>query len=351
MKSRRIAILGSGANGASIGADLTRAGEDVVLIDQWPENVEKTRSTGLTINFPTETLCVPIKTLHLCELATVREKFDVVLMLVKAYDSDWAARLMAPYLAQDGVLVGVQNGMSLDVIADAVGPSRTLGCVIEITSAMFVPGVVERHSAADRSWFAIGSFHPSTAGREGEVSELLRHSGAVEIVKDIRAAKWMKLVSNATTLVTSAILGLPISVAASLPPMRQFMLCSGNEALEAASLLGHPALPIFGLSPDSLEPREKIVETLLDTLVQGFVLPESTSTVLQDWGKSRRSEVDDINGLVVKVLQDAGREAPANAAVVELAHRIERGELDPNPNNLDALLALGEIHAPSLTET
>ncbi|MGM7774720.1 ketopantoate reductase family protein [Arthrobacter sp. KNU-44] len=340
MDSRRIAILGAGANGASIGADLVRAGEDVVLIDQWPENVENIRRNGLTVELPHETLHVPIRTMHLCELASVRDKFDVVLMLVKAYDSDWAARIVAPYLAQDGLLVGVQNGMSLDIIAAAVGHHRTLGCVIEITSAMFVPGVVERHSPAERSWFAVGSFHPSTDGRENEVAGLLRHSGTVEVVGNIRAAKWMKLTSNATTLVTSAILGVPIAEAASIPKMRQLMLRSGNEALEAATLLGYPPLPIFGLSPESLEPRERLVETLLDTLIRGFVLPQSTSTVLQDWGKLRRSEVDDINGLVVNVLQGAGRSAPANAAVVSLAHRIERGQLQPGPDNLNALLSL-----------
>ncbi|WP_460993186.1 ketopantoate reductase family protein [Sinomonas soli] len=332
-------MLGAGANGASIGADLTMAGDDVVLIDQWPANVETIRERGLTIDLPNETFRVPVETMHLCELATLPCKFDVVLMLVKAYDSDWASRLIAPHLAEDGLLVGVQNGMSLDVIAEAVGDNRTLGCVIEITSAMKKPGVVERHSPADRSWFALGSFHESTAGREEDVAPLLRRSGTVEIVDDIRAAKWMKLVSNATTLVTSAILGLPIAQAAAMPEMRELMLRSGREALEAASRLGLPPCPIFGLPPEALEPRDHLVETLLDTLTAGFVLPQSTSTVLQDWGKGRHSEVDDINGLVVDVLRRSGVAAPANYAIVELAHRIEAGDARPGLGNLQTLVA------------
>lgn len=86
---------------------------------------------------------------------------------------------MSPYLAKGGLLVGVQNGMSLDIIADAVGHRRTLGCVIEITSARFTPGVVERRSPADRSWFAVGTFHdflaiPSLAMTNGSGIEEVR---------------------------------------------------------------------------------------------------------------------------------------------------------------------------------
>ena len=334
----RIAVLGAGANGASIGADLTEAGEDVVLIEQWPEHVEAMRAQGVQINTPERTSVVPVRTMHLCEVATLRQPFDVVLMLMKAYDSTWAAHLIAPYLAKDGLLIGVQNGMTVDAIADVVGPQRTLGCVIEITSMMFDPGVVERHSDHDRSWFALGSIDPTTRGREPEAASLLEHVGRVELVDDIRAAKWMKLVSNATTLVTTAILGLPLTEAAGIPAMRELMLNSGREALDATLGLGNSVPPIFGLTPADVADHEKVVETLLDTLLAGFVLPDSKTTILQDWMKGRRSEVDDINGLVVRTHGALGGRAPVNEAVVALAHEIERGERTPGPANLDDLL-------------
>ncbi|MEO8261756.1 MAG: 2-dehydropantoate 2-reductase N-terminal domain-containing protein, partial [Pseudolysinimonas sp.] len=131
--STKIAILGSGANGASIGADLITAGLDVTLIEQWPAHVEAMRASGLTIEMPETSLHVEPRALHLCEVATLREKFDVVLMLMKAYDSRWAAELIKPYLADDGILAGVQNGMSTDTIAEVVGASRTMGTVLEIS--------------------------------------------------------------------------------------------------------------------------------------------------------------------------------------------------------------------------
>lgn len=340
MTDKRVAVLGSGANGASIGADLTRAGLDVTLIEQWPDHVARMRAEGVRIEMPGETLQTPVRVCHLCDVCTFTEQFDIVLVLMKAYDTRWACQLIEPYVKPDGLVVGVQNGMTTDVVADVVGPQRTMGCVIEISSMMFEPGVVQRHSPPSRSWFAVGSIDPATAGREQEIAELLRHSGAVEIVDDIRSAKWMKLVSNATTLATTAILGVPMLEAVTYPGMRELMLGSGTEALRAGIARGHEILPIFGLTAADVSRPDDVVETLLDTLLAGFVLPETTTTILHDWLKGRRSETDDINGLVLAETVRRGARAPINAAVVELAHRIERGELAPGPGNLPLLLEL-----------
>jgi 2-dehydropantoate 2-reductase len=336
--SRKIAVLGAGANGASIGADLTKAGLDVVLIDQWPEHVAAMRQRGARIEMPDETLVQPVRAFNLCDVCTFREPFDIVLMLMKAYDSRWAAQLIEPYLKKDGLIAGVQNGMTTDIIAEVVGPERTMGTVIEISSIMLEPGIVHRHSPPPRSWFAVGSIHPATKGRESEIADLLRHSGSVEIVDDIRATKWMKLVSNATTLVSTALLGLSMHDAVALPGMRELMLRSGQEALDTGAAQGYPLLPIFGLKPDDLRQANRPVETLLDVLLAGFTLPTTITTVLQDWMKGRHSEVDDLNGLVAAEARRLGRSAPVNAAIAALAHRIERGELKPDPANLEILL-------------
>ncbi|MDW5594515.1 2-dehydropantoate 2-reductase [Conexibacter stalactiti] len=335
----RIAVLGSGANGASIGADLTAAGHDVTLIEQWPEHVRAMRADGLRIELPDETLHVRVKAHDLCDVATFTRPFDVVLLLMKAYDARWATQLIAPHLAPGGLVAGVQNGMTADVIAEVVGAERTLGTVIEVSSMMTVPGVVERHSPPSRSWFAVGALDPATRGREHEVADLLRCSGAVEVVDDIRAAKWMKLVSNCTTLVTTALLGVPMRAALNEPGMRELMIRCGQEALDTGAALGHPVLPIFGLREEHVRRPEEVVETLLDVLYAGFVLEHTTTTILHDWRKGRHSEVDDINGLVVAEAERLGGAAPANAAVVALAHQVERGELEPGPGNLARLLA------------
>ena len=99
-------------------------------------------------------------------------------------------------------------------------------------------------------------------------------------------------------------------------------------------------LPIFGLTPEDVRQTNRLVETLLDTLLEGFVLPHTKTTVLQDWMKGRHSEVDDINGLVAAESARMGNPAPVNAAIAEIAHRIERGELAPDPSNLVLLRAM-----------
>lgn len=338
--AERVAVLGAGANGASIGADLTAAGVDVTLIEQWPAHVEAMRERGLTIHMAEGDVHVQPRTMHLCEVATLKQPFDVVLMLMKAYDSRWAAQLIEPYLAEDGLLAGVQNGTSTQTIADVVGPARTMGTVIEISSTMTVPGEVDRHSGPSRSWFAVGALPDGPAGRAEEIAGLLRHSGTVAVVDDIEATKWMKLVSNASVLVPTAMLGLPMLDAIGVPGMRELMIRSGQEALDVGRALGHPVLPIFGLRAEDIAHPDTVVATMLDFLYDGFVLPGATTTVLQDWTKSRHSEVDDINGNVVAGGARTGVPTPVNSAVVEIAHRIERGELVPDPVNAQLLARL-----------
>jgi 2-dehydropantoate 2-reductase len=322
--SPRVAVLGTGANGSAIGVDLLRAGIDVTFIDQWPANVDAVRRDGVRVELAGDATVTEAGILNLCEVATLRHTFDVVLLLVKAYDTRWACELIKPYVAADGVVAGVQNGMTGADIAEVMGEHRAVAAVIEITSAMYTPGVVERHSAHDRSWFAVGSAAPGGRHQVDRVAALLRHAGAVEVTDDIQSAKWMKLILNAAELVPSAILDLSIAECARHPGMREIMLAAGDEAVRAAQLDGATIRPIFGM-PETTP--ETFVATVLDELLAHYVLGHSRSTVLQDWIKGRHSEVDELNGHVVAVLARHGEPAPANAAMVEFAHAIERGEL------------------------
>ncbi|RWR20589.1 2-dehydropantoate 2-reductase [Microbacterium enclense] len=324
MSTPSIAVLGAGANGASIGADLIDAGLDPVLIEQWPAHVEAMRRNGLRIEMPSGTRHVRPRTLHLCEVATLREQFDLVLLVTKAYDARWAAALIEPYLAPDGAIAAVQNGMTTETVAEIVGTDRTIGTVIEISSTMVDPGIVHRHVDPERSWFAVDA----TAPRGNDVADVLAHSGEVARVDDIASAKWMKLVSNASVLVPTAALGLPMVDAIEVPGMRELMLDAGREALRVAG--EHRVLPIFGLTPASIASSPDVVETMLDALYARFTVPGATTTVLQDWRKGRHSEVDDINGAVVAAGRRLGIPTPVNQAIVEVGHAIERGDLEPS---------------------
>jgi 2-dehydropantoate 2-reductase len=189
----------------------------VIFIEQCPAHVEAMRKDGSRIEMRDETLVTRVRAFHVCETATLGEPFDGVLIVVKAYDTRWACELIKPLVKADGLVVGVQNGMTMEDVASIVGPERTLGAVIEVTSNMSHPGVAVRQTPAAGSWFGIGAFDASTRGRENEVEEGLRHAGTVEITDDIRSAKWMKLVVNAAEYLPTAIPGLPMAEAVAYP--------------------------------------------------------------------------------------------------------------------------------------
>ena len=340
MSGPRIAVVGAGGNGASIGADLTRAGHDVTLVEQWPAHVEVMRADGITVVCDGESTVTPVRALHLCEVATLREPFDVVLVVLKAYDTRWGVELIKPLVAADGVVVGLQNGMSVDDVLAVMGPERTLGGVIELGSNMYEPGRVVRDTPRERSWFAVGADDPVAQAKAPLVADVLGAAGTVQVSGDIRADKWMKLILNAAELVPSAVIGTSIVAAAGIPQMRELMLQAGREAIAAAATLGHTVRPIIGMTDVDPEDPERFLTDIFDLLLTHFALPSSRATVLQDWDKRRRSEVDQINGLVVDVLAAAGATAPVNAAMVDLAHRIESGAVTPS---VDLLPELAEL--------
>jgi 2-dehydropantoate 2-reductase len=340
---KKIAVLGAGANGGVVAADLAAAGHDVVIIDQWPEHVEKIRERGIRVELGDQSRVQPIQAYHLCDVATFTRSFDIVLLLTKAYDTRWASAFIEPYLAADGLLVGMQNGMTATTIADVVGEHRTIGCVVELASMMFHPGVVERQSDPSRTRFALGPLGDGYPDRSGELAALLRCVGNVDIVADVQSAKWMKLVLSATALATSAIPGLPLVEAARDEQLRDIMLRTGREALDIGLALGYRIVPILGLPADQMTNLDTIAERLLDALCAGPVRPRTKTMVLQDWLKGRRSETSDINGLVAREAAALGLRAPANTAVMEIAADIEEHDLQPG----DVALARLKARAPS----
>ncbi len=203
---------------------------------------------------------------------------------------------------------------------------------------MFEPGVVNRENSPATAWFAVGAYDDATRGREQEVWDALHHAGTVEISDDIRSSKWMKLVANAGELVPSAILDLPLADAAGRARGARVhgpLLPGGRGRHDRVR---QQARPVFGLTEDRRHRRREYAPALLDIVLQKFSSPTTRTTVLQDWMKGRRAEVQEINGTVVRAMRAAGLQAPANERTVEIALRIEAGELTADPRNAELLL-------------
>src|SRR5260221_1327236 len=264
--SQKIAVLGTGANGSCIAASLIDAGLDVVLIDQWPAHVETMRANGLTITMPETEQHVAVRAYHLCDLCTLHATFDIVLLAMKAYDTRWSCELIKPYLAPDGMLIGMQNAMEAVTIADVVGGERTIACVIELSSEMFTPGLVKRNTPPQKTWIGLGTLDGGPAHRLTEMQVLLGPVGKVEIKPNILAAKWTKLVVKAMCLGPFAMVGLTLQDAVKLPGMRELIIEIGDEAMRAGQDLRHDIEPIFGLTQADLAGSNRPAEKLLDTL-------------------------------------------------------------------------------------
>ena len=259
-------------------------------------------------------------------------------MVVKAYDTRWAAEMIKPVLAKDGFVVGLQNGMTHEDIAEIVGPERTIGAVIEIASNMWEPGITNRQNDIDTSWFAMGAVDPTQQHRVDGIAALLRNSGTVEVVDDIHSAKWMKLIVNAAELIPSAIINSALRPAAEDKAFLEVMRLAGYEAMAAALADGATIMPIIGMPPTMSNDPDAYVDEIFDMVLSTFSADDTLTCSLQDWRKGRRAEIDEVNGLVIEKLKAAGKYAPMNARVVEMAFQIEVGELELSEKNAAALI-------------
>ena len=150
----------------------------------------------------------------------------------------------------------------------------------------------------------------------------------------------MKLIVNASEFLPSSILNLPLADAVKLPGIHDVMKAAGREAVRTGLDLGYNLVPIFGDKQVEENDPDHYASALLDAVLSKWTLPDTKVTTLQDWTKGRKAEVDDINGLVVSEQEKLGGEATVNKRLVEIAHQIECGELNPDPSHADLLRSL-----------
>ena len=334
---KKIAVLGAGAIGSSVSADLTKAGYDITVIDQWPAQVEALRTAGLHIQMADGDIKVPIRAHHLCDLASANLEFDIVFLAVKSYDHRWMAEFIKPYLKSDGVLVGVMNGMNDDSLASIVGRNRTVGCCIELSAEIFTPGLVQRNTTHKGTWFAVGELDGLYTPRVKEIQSILSHVARCDVTNNIYGAKWTKLIANTMTMGPHGLLGLRNGEAAGLPGMADIAVRLGRESLAVGTALGYRIEPIFGLRADEFAgSSDENLVTARDTLMR-HVGGQSRTAPIHDHIKGRKSEMEFITGLVTKKGKELGIPTPYNDAVIEIDRQINKGEIKMDRSNLELL--------------
>ena len=335
--NRKIAVVGAGAIGSSVSADLTQAGYDITVIDQWPAQVEALKATGLHIQIPDGDIKVAIRAMHLCDLASANLAFDIVFLAVKSYDHRWLAEFIKPYLKADGVLVGVTNGMNDDSIGSIVGRNRTVGCCIELSAEIFTPGLVQRNTTHQGTWFAVGELDGYYTPRVREIQSILSHVARCDVTNNIYGAKWTKLIANTMTMGPHGLLGLRNAEAAELPGMADIAANIGRESLAVGAALGHRIEPIFGLRADEFAgSSDENLATTRQALMK-HVGGRSRTAPIHDHLKGRLSEMEFITGVVSRKGRELGIPTPFNDAVLEIDRKINQGELKMDPTNFELL--------------
>ena len=336
--NKKIAVLGAGAIGSSVSADLTKVGYDITIIDQWPAHVEVMKAAGLRVLMKDEDLQLPVRALHLCDLAAANLEFDIVFLAAKSNDARWMAEFIRPYLRDDGVLVGVQNGMNDDAIAAIVGRDRAIGCVVELQAELFTPGRIQRNTTRSGTWFSVGELDGAYTPRVREVADIMGNVGRCDVTHNIYGAKWTKLIANTMTMGPFGLLGLRNFEAAALPGMFDISVRLGRESYVVGAALGYRIEPIFGIRADEFagssdENLVTTMQTLMSHVGGGRTAP------IHDHFKGRKSEIEFISGLVAQKGRELGIDTSFNDAVTEIDRQINSGELKMDVSNYELLKA------------
>ena len=337
---KKIAVLGAGSIGSSVGADLTKAGYDVTIIDQWTAHVDAMKKDGLDITMPGENLQIPVRAWHLSELAEYVPEFDIVFLVVKSYDTRWMSYLIEPYLRENGIFIGLQNGMNNAIISEAIGVDRTIGAVVELSAELFTPGVVKRDTNRTSTWFGFGELDGSLTPRLSEIKEIMENVATISLTENIEGAKWTKLICNTMTMGPIGLTGLKNWDARKLPGMFDMSVALGRESMAVGKALGYELEPIFGMSAEEFsqatdETLIKAVETLMEHIGK-----EGVTAPIHDHLKGRKSEMSLINGLVAEKGKEFNIPVECNAAVTEIDRRLNESELEMDPSNFGLLKSM-----------
>ena len=305
---RKVAVVGAGAVGSFYGAMLARAGHAVVLIGR-PAHVDAIRRDGLRLEMAgkSESLTIDASS----EIAAAHGA-DLVLVSVKSSDTEAVARELAPALARDAVVVSLQNGVeNADVIARHV-PATVVPAVVYVATAMPAPGIVRHHGRGD---LVVGprtraaARDPALAGRLEAIASFFATAGvAVKVSADVVAELWSKLMVNCAYNAISALAQSSYGEMVALAPIRELQRTVVGEVVAVAAASG-VELPLAA----AVEAMERIAPAM----------PAQLSSTAQDLARGKPSEIDHLNGFVVRRGRELGIATPANQALHALVKLVE----------------------------
>lgn len=312
----RILIAGAGALGSVFGGFLRRAGDDVTLLGR-AAHLDAIARNGLRVDGLWGEHCVRGFD-SATDAAELHGTFDAILLPVKSYDTAAMAEAVAPRLADDGVMISLQNGLgNVETVESIVGAPRALGARVIFGATIPAPGHARVTVFADPT--AIGALepgrHPTRDRAARDWAARIDAAGVPAVHTDVLPALlWAKVFYNAALNPLGALLDLHYGALPEHPTSRDLMDAVIGEAFAVASAEA-VSLPW----PDAAAYRNEFYGRLVPATYN------HRSSMLQDLSHGRRTEIDAINGAVWKRGAARGIDAPVNAALTRLVRVVEDG--------------------------
>ena len=332
-----IAVVGAGAIGCYLGARLSERGHRITLVGR-PEQVDAIGRAGLRLREPDGT----VRTYRPACVPTLIERPDLVLLTVKSQDVVEAARALQPVIA--GVpLVAMQNGVQGDRLAASVlGEQDLLGAVIMCAATYLRPGEV---SVEFPGWLIAGDRFRQADRHLPRVLTVLDGVLPTYRTAYLERVRWSKLIANLNNALSAATGLLLVEIMKQAPgrPLPARVMREGLRVVQAAGIrLDHG---LYGLTPRAMRraPNAALIALLQAsmTTVLGRVPERAAEGILVAAGRSRlnrlpikgstwqsiargrRSEIDYLNGEIVRLGERLGIATPFNSRLVELVHAVE----------------------------
>jgi 2-dehydropantoate 2-reductase len=292
----KVAVMGAGAVGCYYGGMLARAGHDVVLIGR-PQHVEAIERRGLRLE--TQSFDEHVALAASTQPGAVQGA-NLVLFCVKSTDTQSAALAIKPFLAPDTLVLSLQNGVeNADEVRKLV-PQEVAAAVVYVATEMAGPGHVRHHGRGELV------IEPSSAS--ASVAQTLIAAGVpTDISDNVRGALWAKLILNCAYNALSAITQLPYGRLVQGEGVTKVMRDVVDECLAVAKADG------VTIPGDVDQAVRMIAETM----------PRQFSSTAQDLARGKRSEIDHLNGLIVRRGDALGVATPSNRLLHTLVKLIE----------------------------
>ena len=318
-----VLIWGAGAIGGVLGADWGRARLPVLLVDIVPEHVEACRTSGLEISGPVEQFRQVVPAAMPGE---VRGEFEIIVLAVKAHDTDAALAMLEPHLAPGGYVLSAQNGLNELAIARTVGAERTMGCFVNFGADWLGPGEI---LFGNRGAVVVGEIDGSVRERTRQMHRYLSlFEPAAVLTENIWGYLWGKLSYGAMLFATALTTD---SMSENFADPRRFIVFDhlAREVMAVAAARGVVPVGFNGFDPSCFAPGAPAAgaRASIAALAEFNRHTAKTHTgIYRDLAvRKRKTEVDPQIGSIVELGREVGVPTPVIACLVALVHDVEEG--------------------------